>query len=110
MSKKRAINTITGFVTEASPSPTKNGYLRFKFQTDKNTVKRCICFDKTKDNQICNLQVTGESTTLRSIKFGDTSINPTYAEIIFDQTSSIEKVGIGNIPFKRLNLTHRWKQ
>ena len=102
MTKRRSDQNITGFVIETSPSPSKNGYLRFKFQTDSNTVKRCICFDKSKNSQLTDLETTGESTTLRSVKTGDTSKNPTFAEVIFDQTSSIEKSAKGNIQFKRM--------
>ena len=100
MSKMRAEQNLTGFVIETSPSPSKSVYLRFKFQTGTNTVKRCVCFDKFKNDQLTNVGTTGESTTLESVKLGNPIKNPTFAEIIFDETSSIEESSKGNIAFK----------
>ena len=96
---KRKTETISGYITDTSPA--KSGFVRFRVQTAENKFRKAICFDQTQVVKIKQHEISGESVLLRSIKVNDNKNNPSFAELIFDERSTIEKPVKGSIKFQR---------
>ena len=79
----------------------KRKHLNFKIQTSQDApMRRAICFKATACKEIKQLETSGQAVTLRNVKEVIPD-NPNFAEVIFDDHSSIEGIAEGSMAFER---------
>lgn len=82
----------------------KRKHINFKMQTSSNpTLRRGVCFNTESCQEFKSLETSGTAVTLRNIK-EVVPDNPNFAEIIFDDHSSIEVIAAGSMSFERMEV------
>ncbi|XP_066929599.1 uncharacterized protein [Clytia hemisphaerica] len=100
MASKR--KSITCYINQTSPM--KRKHINFKMQTSSNqSLRRGICFNTDSCPEFKSLESSGKAITLRNVK-EVVPDNPNFAEIIFDDHSTIEVIAPGSMSFERHEL------
>eukprot|EP00111_Clytia_hemisphaerica_P010382 TCONS_00030327-protein len=92
--------SLTCYIHQTSPM--KKKHINFRIQSSENSnLRRAVCFKTNSCQEFQTLETSGQAVTLRNVReiIPD---NPNFAEIIFDDHSSIEQIAPGSMAFDRM--------